>query len=254
VARRQLWTKVRGRFSGTWPPVGWVRFGGLRRLTPISRQFGFDRGTPVDRWYVEHFIGRFAGAETYASGDLRGRVLEVGDDLYARRFGSLPAEGPVRAGQIERLDVLHVSHDNPKATIVDDLERSSTLPDDAFDCVICTQTLHLLYDVRAAIATLHRILRPGGVVLVTVPGLSQRCNPDRDVWGEFWRFTSLSARRLFEESFPPAGVTVDAYGNVLTAIAFLHGLCSEELTAAELEPRDPDYEVLIGVRAVKERA
>ena len=67
----------------------------------------------------------------------------------------------------------------------------------------------------------------------------------------YWRFTSVSLRRLFEDCFPPEDVEVCAYGNVLSSIASLHGLVNEELTGDELEHRDPDYELVIGLRAVK---
>ena len=136
------------------PPVGHVRFGGLRRLTPISRHYGYDRGRPIDRYYIRTFLAR-------RSGDIRARVLEIGDDSYTRQFGSL---------RVTHSDVLHVSRDNPKATIVGDLASADHIESDAFDCVILTQTLHLIYDVRAALVTLHRILRPGGVLLATFPG------------------------------------------------------------------------------------
>ena len=61
----------------------------------------------------------------------------------------------------------------------------------------------------------------------------------------------MSAKRLFEEIFPENNVWVEAYGNVLTAIAFLEGLASEELRREELDHYDPDYPVTIAVRAVK---
>jgi hypothetical protein len=51
--------------------------------------------------------------------------------------------------------------------------------------------------------------------------------------------------------FPPELVSVAPYGNVLSAIAFLHGLAAEELRPEELDHHDPDYQVLIAVRAVK---
>jgi hypothetical protein len=72
-----------------------------------------------------------------------------------------------------------------------------------------------------------------------------------DRWGDYWRFTSLSAKRLFEEVFPATNVVIETYGNVLTAIALLHGLAAAELKPRELDYRDPDYEVIIAVRAVK---
>jgi SAM-dependent methyltransferase len=223
------------------PLVGLARLGSLRRLTPISDRYGFDRGLPVDRYYIEDFLGRFGAAPGYATGDLTGRILEVGDAYYATKFGAAEAE----------VEVLHASAANEQATLVGDLVTGEGVPEARFDCVICTQTLHVIFDVPAAIATLHRALRPGGVALVTVPGIAPASRPDRDRWGDWWRFTGSSARRLFEQSFEPAGVTVEAYGNVLSAVAFLHGLAAEELTRSELDARDPNYEVIIGVRAVK---
>jgi hypothetical protein len=100
------------------------------------------------------------------------------------------------------------------------------------------------------VRTLHRILQPGGTLLVTVPGICQR-SLEADVWGDYWRFTTTSARRLFEEVFDPADVTVDSYGNVLTAAAFLYGLAADDLRQREFDLHDPDYEVTIGVKAIK---
>jgi SAM-dependent methyltransferase len=241
---------IRARGWTIWPPLGRVRLGGVGRLTPISTVFGFDRGLPIDRYYIEDFLRRHAGAHGYTQGDIRGRVLEIGDDRYSRKFGRWPAQ-PGEGGGIEKVDVLNVGEGNPETTIVADLAAGDDIPSATFDCVICTQTLHLIYDVRGAVRTLHRILKPGGVVLATVPGLTRICRPDFDLWGDYWRFTSLSVRRLFEEVFRPADVTVDAYGNVLAAVAFLHGLAAEELKQPELELRDPNYEVLVAVRARK---
>jgi SAM-dependent methyltransferase len=172
-------------------------------------------------------------------------VLEVGGDSYARRFG---LAGPV--GET-RIDVLHVDTSNPAATLVGDLSSATGLPLDTFDCVLCTQTLHVIWDFRAAIQSLHGLLKPGGVLLATVPGITPRCNPDRDLWGDYWRFTTLSFRRLLEEAFPAAEIRVEAYGNVLAATAFLHGLAAEELTAEQLALRDPDFELVIVARARK---
>ena len=236
-----------------WPPVGLVRFGSFRRLTPISDVSGGDRGSAIDRYYIDDFLSRHSGLDDYMQGDIRGHVLEVGDDSYSQKFGGWKAKS-TRAAQVEKVDILHVDEENPNATIIADLATGDNIPSDTFDCVICTQTLLLVYDARAAIRTLYRVLKPGGVLLATFPGISRICRPEIDVWGDYWRFTTLSARRLFEEVFAPADVTVEAYGNVLSAISFLHGLAAEELTAAELTLRDPNYEVLIAVRARKRKA
>jgi SAM-dependent methyltransferase len=122
---------------------------------------------------------------------------------------------------------------------------------DEFDCIVLTQTLQYVYDMRGALGTLLRSLKPGGVLLVTFAGIGQISRYDMDRWGDYWRVTSVSARRLFEEVFPPDHITVHAYGNVLVAVAFLHGLAIEDLRRADLDDRDADYELVITVRAVK---
>jgi SAM-dependent methyltransferase len=215
--------------------VGRVRFGSLRRLEPISREWGFDRGRPVDRHYIERFLAAHAA-------DIQGRVLEVEASRYTRMFGG---------DRVVRSDVLHVAGGQPDVTIVADLVRADIIASETFDCLIVTQTLQFIYDVKAAIGTLHRILKPGGVVLATIPGISKVSREDMDRWGHFWSFTTCSVRRMFEEFFEPDSVSVKAHGNVLSAIAFLHGLADRELDPDELEFHDPDYEVLIGVRARK---
>jgi hypothetical protein len=140
---------------------------------------------------------------------------------------------------------------NPAATLIGNLETAEGIPREGFDCMILTQTLPFIYEIKAAVSNVYAALRPGGVLLATLSGISQISRYDMERWGDYWRFTNLSARRLFEEVFPPANVTVEAHGNVLAAIAFLHGLASHELSGQELDFHDPDYEVSITVRAVK---
>jgi glycosyltransferase involved in cell wall biosynthesis len=218
------------------PPVGKGQFGHMRRLTPFSRVWGFDRGLPVDRYYIEKFLAM-------NSGDIEGSVLEFGDGSYTQKFGG---------SRVVRSEVLYPVEGNPRATIVADLTQAENIPSEQFDCIICTQTLMFIFDVHSAMRTLYRILKPGGVLLLTGAGVSHQISrEDMEKWGDYWRFTSLSIRRLCQIVFPPSQITVEAHGNVFVAIAFLHGLASEELRQEELDAKDPDYEVLITVRAVK---
>jgi SAM-dependent methyltransferase len=207
----------------------------------MSRDWGDDRGGPVDRHYITGFLDRHRA-------DVKGRVLEIAEDVYSRWFGD---------DRVTQFDILeYTKGEHPRATFVGDLTDAPDIPSNTFDCVIITQTLQLIYDLRAAIATLHRILKPGGVVLVTVPGITPVARHDSESWGNYWcwSFTALSMRRLFEERFASDDVHVETYGNVLAATAFLYGLGRGELTTAELDYRDPDYEMLIAVRARKQIA
>jgi SAM-dependent methyltransferase len=220
---RPLWRQLAARLRR--PAV----LGTLRRTSPLSRYWGFDRGTPIDRYYIERFLWQHRG-------DIRGRVLELMDSGYTNLFG---------AG-VTQADVLDIDTANDRATIVDDLAVGKVLPSEAFDCFILTQTLHIIYDVRGAITTAHRVLRPGGVLLATVPAVSRVWREETD----FWRFTHASASLLFAERFGEE-VEVTSHGNVLTAIAFLTGMAHQELRRRELETEDPLFPVTITVRAVK---
>jgi SAM-dependent methyltransferase len=211
---------------------------GLTRLEPVSRTFGFDRGKPIDRWYIERFLAAHAA-------DVRGRVLEVAESTYTRWYGG---------GEVARSDVLHAAPGNPEATIVGDLTTGKGIPDAAFDCFVMTQTLPFIYDLAGAVQGVHRLLKPGGVVLATVPGMSQISREDKRDWGDWWRFTSQGTRRLFADVFGHDTVEVEAHGNVLAACAFLYGLAAEDLTDTQLAHRDADYELLTAVRAVKRAA
>ena len=212
-----------------------VRWGDLRRVTPISSVFGLDRGIPIDRYYIEAFLSEHRGA-------VRGRVLEIGDRNYTIRWGE---------GRVLSSDVLHATRGNPEATLIGDLSTGVGIPNNAFDCMILTQTLPFIYDVSGAIRTIWSSLSPGGVALVTVPGISQISRYDMDRWGDYWRFTDASLRRLFAEVFGQEDVAITSYGNVLAACAFLQGLAVHELTKVELEHQDKDYQLIIGVRAVR---
>ena len=212
-----------------------IRFGSFRQVTPISCRFGFDRGQPIDRYYIEQFLAAYANA-------IRGCALEIGDDTYSRRFGG---------SRVTHQEILHLVPGQPGATIIADLAHAPEIPSSYFDCIILTQTIHYIFDLPAAVSTLFRILKPGGTLLVTVPGISQICRDQSDQESDCWRFTASSSTRLFSERFGRENVTVHTYGNVLASIAFLEGLASSDLTRDELDYRDPNYQLTIAVVARK---
>lgn len=242
--RKDLFMTFKKLFKGTLkkivkkpngkPKVGKINFGDLRRLRPLSKSFGYDRGGPVDRYYIEKFL-----EENKAK--IRGKVLEIKDDTYATLFGG---------EKVLQVDILDIDKSNTKATIIADLTKAENIPSDSYDCIILTQTLLLIYDVKAAISTAYRLLKPGGTLLVTVPGISQM---DYKMLGNtwYWSFTEASSKKLFEEVFPKNQVEVVKYGNVFTAAALLFGISAKELKEEELNYHDSDYQVIISIKATK---
>ena len=211
-------------------PVWW---GNLRRRRPFSENWGFDRGVPVDRFYIERFLSRFAE-------EIRGRVLEVAEPLYTRQFGS---------SSVTSSDVVDIDASNEAATIVADLVLPGSLPAESYDCIVVTQTLQYVDDPSTAVANLWASLARGGTLLVTVPCL-QRIDPDLpDV--DRWRFTPLGLEDLVRRGCPEGEREVAGYGNVLASTAFLMGIAADELRRAELERPDPDFPLVACARARK---
>ncbi|MEA2457397.1 MAG: hypothetical protein QOC95_369 [Thermoleophilaceae bacterium] len=207
----------------------------LWRTSPVSTSYGFDRGTPIDRAYIERFLASHAE-------DVRGRVLEIQDDAYTRRFGG---------SRVVRSDVLHVDDGHAGVTIVGDLCAAGGIGEACFDCIVLTQTLSFLPDIPAALKNLHRSLAPAGVLLVTSAGLSRICTAEDERWGHFWNLTPRSVALLLTADFGAGAIEVETYGNVLAATCFLQGLAAEELSEHELEFRDARYPVIVAARATK---
>ena len=191
---------------------------------PYERKYGMRLGPPVDRVYIEGFLER-------RREDIRGDVLEILDSVYTRRFGG---------ARVQRADVLDASPDAAAATVRGNLETGEGLPREAYDCFICTQTLSLIYDLRSAVANAHALLRPGGVLLVTVPGISQQADPDHEEFPDYWRFTKRSLQRLLagrlrrgQRRGPGA-----RHGGRAPA-SFLYGVPTERVDPALLAPARP---------------
>lgn len=208
-----------------------ARWGNLRRLEPFGRSYGLGRGTPLDRVYIESFLAGSASRIT-------GRVLEVKDDTYARRFGH----------DLTAVDVVDIDPGNARANIVGDVMEPSTLVRERYDCVIFTQTLHLMTDPRTALDNLCRSLRPGGALLLSSPVLcvvDDASGPDR------WRLTPRALREIVETLTDCRLAKIDGHGNVLVANAFLMGLAAEELAPYEIEHHDPGYPIVVTATVVR---
>jgi SAM-dependent methyltransferase len=204
-----------------------------RRSGPIYDDWGFGRGTPIDRWYIERFLGAHAG-------EIRGDVLEVRDDRYTRQFGR----------DVRSSTVLDIDPTNSRATLIGDLEQAGALPTNAFDCIVLTQTLQYVFDLRAAVQNLHGALRPGGVCLATIPVISRLDAAARHT-GEHWRLTPQGAGRLFGERFGAGRSEAVAHGNARAAVSFLLGLSAKDLDPGELTRENASFPLIVTVRATK---
>lgn len=228
---KQLSSLIQKKVKAKIHPVHW---GSFRSTRPISQLYGLDRGKPIDRFYIEAFL------ESHSS-KIKGKVLELLDKSYTRLYGG---------DKVTSSDILDIDKASKNATIIADLTTADSIPSDVYDCFILTQTLQFIYDLKAALFHAYRILKPGGVLLVTVPSIS-RIDCVAGVQGDYWRFTTASLSKLLEEFFLKENVQVSSWGNYLSGFAFWAGISQSELRREELEFHDENFPVIISGYAEK---
>src|SRR5690242_7014070 len=114
-----------------------VVFQDMLRVIPACRNFGWERGTPVDRYYIEKFFHENRQV-------IQGNLLEVGDASYSRKYAG--------AGESDFNVLQHEAQgDASAATIIGDLADRATLPESVFDCFICAQTFQYTFDLNKAV-------------------------------------------------------------------------------------------------------
>ena len=212
----------------------------LNRVDPISTYFGIDRGRPIDRYYVEKFLYQ---NRKY----IKGRILEIAEDTYSTRYARLnetAKEEPI-------VETLHYDKTAEKVTIIGDLTKPETLPENSYDCFICTQVYNFIFDVSKALEGSYQLLKKGGVLLAAVAGISQISRQDMIKWGDYWRFTNKSIEALLNNT-KFSQVEIVPMGNVMVSCAFLQGIALEELPHKELlDETDENFQIIIGIKAVK---
>ncbi len=197
-------------------------------LRPLSRRCGVERGTPIDRYYIEKFIASNQKC-------IRGITMEVADNYYTKKFGL----------NVEKSLTMHVEGWG-KDVIQINLETGKGVLDNSIECFICTQTIQMIYDIKAAVYNIYRMLKPGGIALITIAGIAGLSLYDYYNWGEYWRGTPKAIKKLFEEIFEEDNIKIVSYGNVKTTIAFLYGMCIEDLRENDFLYDDEQFPLLLG--------
>lgn len=206
----------------------------INTTAPASDYYGFDRGRPIDRLYIENFLEQNRH-------DIHGVCLELLNNNYTATYGR---------EDVVKSDVLDIDETNKNATVIDDLRNLRKIADNTYDCIILTQVLQFIDDVDACVFECHRVLKNGGVLLATLPSVS-RVDCIAGVDGDYWRFTEASAKYMFKKLFKPEKLSVSTYGNVRSGISFYAGLAQEDVSVKMLEKNDPNFPLIVTVRAIK---
>ncbi len=201
----------------------------LQKLShqPVSKKFGYDLGTPIDRYFIENFLKE-------NKDKIQGKVLEIAESTYSLKFGSINVEPKI----------LHVDK-NYKADIYCNLETGEGITDNFADCFIMTQTLPFIFNLNEACKNAIRLIKKGGFLLITVPGITQISRYDYERWGQYWSFTEMSLKKLFSQFVPEENITIKSFGNVKVVSMFLYGVPLEKINKEDLEYIDNDYQMVI---------
>ena len=202
---------------------------------PVSRKFGTERGTAIDRYYIEKFLEKNRGL-------IHGDCIEIAENTYTLRYGE---------NRVKNAYILHVKGWGENA-IKGNLETGEGIRENQYDCAVITQTLMFIYDLRETARNIYKMLKPGSNALLTVAGISQISRYDAELWGSYYGFHEDAVKALFEPEFGSENVMVDTYGNVKTAIGLLCGLCREDLKEEDFIFQDKDYPVIITALLHKE--
>jgi SAM-dependent methyltransferase len=210
------------------PPCGAVDWGSLRRLHPICKRFGFSRGTPIDRYYLDKFVAQIRNRVV-------GATVEIGGARQNRELYRLTNVSEYTAIDAEAHDYVDV---------VGDAHDSSLLAPDSADSILAFNVLEHCADPWLVARNMHRWLRTGGCAFCMVPNAQRVHNFPRDYWrplpdGVNWLFRDFGSRELSQ------------YGNPTSVIASQLGIAAEELTQAELDAQHPDYPVATCIVATK---
>ena len=200
-------------------------------VQPIGNQWG-ERGAVIHRAYLEEYLQQNAS-------HIRGRCLEFQEDTYTSRIGK---------ENVQMGDIITGEPDLTECRIVADLTAENDILSNQFDCIICTYVLHLIYDADKAVSEMHRILKPGGTLLVCVPDITI----NYPIFPELWRFTIDGLGAMLTKYFGDSDVLVSGYGNSLVAAGELRGLALSDFTESELAYHDPRYSLIVCARAVKQ--
>lgn len=218
---------LREKYRMTYPLINEIA---RMDTKPVSRKFGLERGTAIDRYFIEDFLQKNKEL-------IYGDCLEIAENTYTLKYGE---------DRVKNSYILHLEGWGENA-IKGNLETGEGIETDKYDSLIITQTLMFIFDVRKVAENIYKMLKRGGNALITVSGISQLSRYDADLWGSYYSFHEDAMRALFEPLFGKDNVKIQIYGNVKTTMAMLYGLCKEDLCEDDFQVVDYDYPQILAV-------
>jgi SAM-dependent methyltransferase len=210
------------------PSRGKVNWGSLGAYVPISTGFGFERGTPIDRYYLNRFIEEVRS-------QVRGVVIEIGGSLNNRTVYNF-----VNAREYHAMDLIQ----RPDVDIVGNAEDPAAFPASSIDSVIAFNVLEHCREPWVVIDNALLWLKPGGALFCMVPNAQRIHKMPGDYWRPLPQAVSWMLRRFSTHQ-------LRVYGNPIALVASFMGIASEEVPRRDLDFFNPDYPVATCAVAIK---
>ena len=119
---------------------------------------------------------------------IHGKCIDIG-------CGDMPFR-PLLAGQVTQYDSFDIERRASGVTYVGDIQDMNMIDDESYDSALCLEVLEHVPNPFTALSEIHRILKPGGKLVCSVPHLSRLHEEPHD----YYRFTRYGLRYLFEHS------------------------------------------------------
>jgi SAM-dependent methyltransferase len=188
----------------------------------------------LDAWLTERNRAHTFSLTSYVVDRGVGRLID--QHVTGRCLDAGSGRAPYKARLEERgVEVLTIDIENRSGDvdIIGDLQNMPAVASASVDAVICTEVLEHVPDPAAALGEIERVLRPGGVLVLSVPHLS----PIHEAPHDFYRYTCFGLSHLLSK----AGLEVLELSPAGGLFAFLgHGLSQMFFTTTSvLRPLRP---------------
>jgi len=118
----------------------------------------------------------------------RGNVIDIG-------CGDLPYSSII-VQKAERYDTIDIERRVPEVKFLGNVEKMEALADAEYDPAICLDVLEHVPHPFTALGEIHRVLRPGGTLVLTVPHLSRLHEEPHD----YFRYTKHGLRSALSDA------------------------------------------------------
>jgi len=230
---KQIYVKMRANFYRSVSPSQVT----LNSINKYSEKFGFDRGTPIDRYYIDEFIRNLEFENEFNT------ALEFGELHYVERFNVRQKFFLSHPDFSKRKD--------PKNQIFFDLNTQNKYDGVKFDLIISTNVINFTKNPFVTLSHHIDMLNVDGMLLLTASSSMPISQFDAERWGDYWRFTPDAMNHLLENL--DCEYHVQSFGNFKSSVAFLCGLASEEMKATDLKEKDTRYPLLVVALVKKKR-